>query len=325
MLAKDERELSCAFHTVPFAPDSARMIHVLDTRQLDRPGIIAATAVETNEGIALFDTGAESTFENIAAELRQIGAGAADVRHVFLSHIHFDHAGAAWRFAETGATIYVHPRGALHLINPTKLIASATQIFGENMQKLWGEIAPVPEERVRVLQDDDVVCIGDLEVRAIETPGHASHHHAYQWADNLFGGDIAGVRLGCGPAIPPFVPPELQIESWLTSLGRIRALHPANLYLPHFGAVKGSVSSHLDALENRVHDWAAWFRDRIRAGATDEQLIPAFAEKEANDLRAGGATDELVSDYEAADPSYMAVTAARRYWRNYHPEEIEKA
>lgn len=298
------------------------MIHILDTYQLGRAGIIAATAVETSDGIILFDTGAESTFENVAAELRHIGASAHDVRHVFLSHIHFDHAGAAWRFAELGATVYVHPRGARHLIDPAKLVESATRIFGADMQKLWGRIAPVPEERVRILGDGDVVHVGATKVRAIETPGHATHHHVYHWDDNVFGGDVAGVRLGGGPPIPPFVPPELQVESWLKSIGKIRALDAAQLYLPHFGLVHDAVGSHLDALEERVRRWSAWFRDRMRAGDDEPQLISAFADYEAQDLREGGATHELIGDYEAADPSYMAVTAALRYWRKYHPAEV---
>ena len=114
------------------------LVHVLDTRQLGKAGIIASTAVETNDGLVLFDTGPESTFANVAEQLQEAGLAAKDVRHVFLSHIHFDHAGAAWRFAELGATIYVHPRGAPHLIDPTKLIDSATRIYGNEMEMLWG-------------------------------------------------------------------------------------------------------------------------------------------------------------------------------------------
>ena len=298
------------------------MAHVLDTRQLGRPGIIAATALETADGIALFDTGAESTFDNVAAELRKIGSRVEDVRHVFLSHIHFDHAGAAWRFAELGATVYVHSRGAPHLIDPTKLIESATRIFGTEMQRLWGKIAAVPAERVRILADNYVVRLGSLEVRAIETPGHASHHHVYHWEDNVFGGDIAGVRIGSGPPIPPFVPPELHVESWLESIAKIRALKPAKLYLPHFGLVLGSISAHLDALEERVRRWSNWFRDQLRLGADEKQLVPAFAAYEATDLLADGAAESDVGDYETADPSYMAVTAALRYWRKHHPGEV---
>lgn len=291
------------------------MIHILDTQQLGRRGIIAATALETEDGIALFDTGPESTFKNISAELTGIGARVEDVRHVFLSHIHFDHAGAAWRFAEAGARIYVHPRGAPHLIDPTRLVESATRIFGDEMEKLWGRIAPVREENVRVLRDGDRVRLGGWEVRALETPGHASHHHVYYWDDNIFGGDIAGVRIGGGPPIPPFVPPELDVESWLESIAKIRALNAAHLYLPHFGLAPGFVAAHLDALAERVRRWSEWFLDRMRAGEDETQLIPAFAQYEADDLKSGGATESEVRDYETADPSYMAVSGALRYWR----------
>ncbi len=297
------------------------MIHILDTRQLGRAGIVAATALETNDGIALFDTGPESTFDNVIADLREAGFEASDIRHVFLSHIHFDHAGAAWRFSET-ATVYVHPRGAPHLIDPTKLIESARRIFGSDMERLWGKIAPVPQERVKILDDNDVVHVPPFEIRAIATPGHASHHHVYHWNDNVFGGDIAGVRIGNGSPIPPFVPPELHVESWRDSIAKIKKLNPANLYLPHFGKVDGSIPEHLDLLDQRVARWSEWFRERICAGDDESKLKSTFAELEHGELRKDGANQEDVDGYEAADPSYMAVGAAIRYWKKYHPEAV---
>lgn len=294
---------------------------ILDSCQLGHAGIIAATALETNDGFILFDPGPESTFENIAGELRKAGAAPQDVRHVFLSHIHFDHAGGAWRFAELGAMIYVHPEGAAHLIDPGKLIKSATRIFGDDMPRLWGIIAPVPREHVRMLEHNQLVRVAPFEIRAVATPGHAKHHHVYHWEDNLFGGDIAGVRIGSGPPIPPFVPPDLHIESWLGSINKIRALNPANLYLPHFGKVH-AVADHLTGLETRVDGWSKWLRDKIRSGLSENQLRLEFAEYEHADLRASGATEEDVQRYEAADPSYMAVAAAFRYWNKYHPEAL---
>jgi glyoxylase-like metal-dependent hydrolase (beta-lactamase superfamily II) len=309
------------------------VIHIFDTRQLGHAGIVAVTALETDDGLALFDTGPESTFDNVIVDLGKAGFALDDVRHVFLSHIHFDHAGAAWRFGASragskGATVYVHPRGAPHLIDPAKLIESATRIFGDDMERLWGKIAPVPAERVKVVQDNEVVRAGQFEIRAIETPGHASHHHVYDWNDNVFGGDIAGVRVGGGPPIPPFVPPELHIESWLESIRKIRALNAANLYLPHFGKVEGSISDHLDALEERVTRWSEWFKEKLRAlnsqpSTTDSSALASlFVEYEHADLRKGGANEEDIEGYEAADPSYMAVPATVRYWKKYHPEEI---
>ena len=298
------------------------MIHVLDTNHLGRPGIISVTALETGEGLVIFDTGPESTFETIAAELRRLGTEPGEIRHVFLSHIHFDHAGAAWRFAELGATIYVHPRGAPHLIDPAKLVASATRLYGDQMERLWGRFAAIAPERIRILEDKAVIRVAPFDIRAVETPGHASHHHIYHWDDIVFGGDVAGVRLGEGTPVPPLVPPELDIEAWRQSIAEIRALNPGRLYLPHFGRVTGNIAAHLDALEERIVRWSIWFRDSLRAGEDETTMRPAFADYVASELREAGATESELADYEQADPSFMAVSAAIRYWRKRHPEEV---
>jgi glyoxylase-like metal-dependent hydrolase (beta-lactamase superfamily II) len=218
----------------------------------------------------------------------------------------------------------VHPRGAPHLIDPSKLLESATRIFGDDMERRWGKIAPVPAARVKILEDNEVVRVPPFEIRAIATPGHASHHHVYHWDDNIFGGDIAGVRIGSGPPIPPFVPPELHVESWRESIRKIRALNAANLYLPHFGKVHGSTSEHLDELDERVARWSEWFRERIRAGDDEPKLRPTFTELEHSELRKRGATQDDIDGYEAADPSYMAVGAAIRYWKKYHSDMVGK-
>ena len=298
------------------------MIHILDTRHLGRSGIIAAIALETNDGIALFDTGPDSTFANIAAAMATAGVSPNDVRHVFLSHIHLDHAGAAWRFAELGATIHVHARGAPHLLDPARLMESATRIFGEDMQRLWGEMRPIAPGQVHITDDQRSVQAGQFEIRSLATPGHASHHNVYSWDDHLFGGDVAGVRLDGGPPVPPFVPPELQVESWLDSIEQMRALTAARLYLPHFGLVEGNLSAHFDALAERVQRWATWFRDELRKGRRESELIPDFARYEAKDITDSGSAAERVADYELADPSFMAVTASIRYWQKYHPEAL---
>jgi glyoxylase-like metal-dependent hydrolase (beta-lactamase superfamily II) len=298
------------------------MIHVLDTQHLGRAGIIAATLLETEEGPVLFDTGPESTFTNVASALSKLGFDPREVRHVLLSHIHFDHAGAAWRFAELGATIYVHSRGAPHLIDPTKLVASATRLYGDDMERLWGKFSAIDAARVRVLENNDIVRIPPFEMRVIATPGHASHHHVYHWDDVVFGGDVAGVRLGGGPPAPPFVPPELDIEAWRESIGKIRALKASKLYLPHFGLVAGGIGAHLDALEERIERWSLWFRDRMRASDDEQAMAPAFAEYVITELRAAGANEHELAAYEQADPSFMAVSAAMRYWRKHHPDEV---
>ncbi|MGI8889257.1 MAG: MBL fold metallo-hydrolase [Chthoniobacterales bacterium] len=301
---------------------SGSQLHVLDTLHLGRPGIIAATALETDDGIVLFDTGADSNFVHISREMHKAGFSPNDVRHVFLSHIHLDHAGAAWHFAESGATIHVHPRGARHLVEPARLMESAARIFGDEMKTLWGEMRPIAAERVRTTDDQIPVRVGPFEIRSVATPGHASHHNVYQWDDNVFGGDVAGVRLDGGPPVPPFVPPELDIEAWLESIRVLRDLEAKHLYLPHFGLVEDDLGAHFDALTERVQRWSKWFRDKLRAGRGETELIAEFARYEAQDILDFGAPNERLGDYERADPSFMAVSASLRYWQKRHPEEI---
>lgn len=298
------------------------MIHILDTLHLDRGGIIAATALETNDGVALFDTGPDSTFGHVCKGMGECGFSPSDVRQVFLSHIHLDHAGAAWRFAEAGATIHVHPRGARHLLDPSRLMASATRIFGEEMPRLWGEMRPIPGQQLHPTEDGVMIRAGQFEVRPVATPGHASHHNVYHWQDSLFGGDVAGVRLHEGPPVPPFVPPELNIEEWLGSIERMRSLDPARLYLPHFGLVENELPAHFDALAERIRRWADWFRDQLRQGRSEAEMVADFARYEAHDLLGAGAPAERLRDYEQADPSFMAVTASIRYWQKFHPEVL---
>src|SRR5262249_21504937 len=136
------------------------------------------------------------------------------------------------------------------------------------------------------------------------------------------GGDVAGVQLDGGPPVPPFVPPELDIESWLDSIARIRALRPKQLYLPHFGLASGDLKHHFDRLADRVERWSEWFRDQLRKGRTESEMVADFAAYEARDLVEAGAPNERMEDYEHADPSFMAVSASIRYWQKFHPEAI---
>ena len=148
-------------------------------------------------------------------------------------------------------------------------------------------------------------------------------HLAQQRAKgSLFGGDVAGVRLSGGPPVPPFVPPELQIEEWLGSIERMKSLGVSRLYLPHFGLVEGDLAPHFGALAERVQRWAEWFRDQLRRDRTEAEMIADFAQYETQDILAAGAPNERLADYERADPSFMAVGASIRYWQKFHPEAL---
>jgi glyoxylase-like metal-dependent hydrolase (beta-lactamase superfamily II) len=191
------------------------------------------------------------------------------------------------------------------------------------MHRLWGEMRPIPEAKVVATEDSVAMRTGEFEVCSLATPGHASHHNIYHWNENLFGGDVAGVRLDQGPPVPPFVPPELNVEEWLDSIEKLRSIGAKRLYLPHFGMVEGKLGAHFDALAERVQRWATWFRDQLRRGRIEAEMIPDFARYEADDILGAGAPNDRLVDYEQADPSFMAVTASIRYWQKYHPEEIE--
>jgi glyoxylase-like metal-dependent hydrolase (beta-lactamase superfamily II) len=296
------------------------VIHTIDLH--DRaPRVIASFVLETARGPVLFETGPESRFSALLDGLNALGYAASEIQQVFVTHIHLDHAGAAWRFAELGSTIYVHPRGAPHLVDPGKLWASAARIYGDKMEELWGQMGYVPENQIEILQDGDTVVLGGVSIQAIETPGHAYHHHAYLIGDSLIGGDVTGVKIGHGPVLPPCPPPEIHLEVWRESLARIRTLKPSRIYLTHFGQTQ-EVGPHLDMLETRLLEWAGWIKQRLKAGLSREQMVLEFEAYVAAGLRAAGLSDEEVQEYEFADPSWMSVDGLVRYWNKHHPEEV---
>jgi glyoxylase-like metal-dependent hydrolase (beta-lactamase superfamily II) len=186
-----------------------------------------------------------------------------------LTHIHLDHAGATGALVNMlpNAQVYVHRLGAPHLIDPTRLVRSATRIYGEQMRSLWGEIVPVPQERLHVVDDGDEIVIGSSELQVLYTPGHAVHHVAFfdERRGLLFPGDVAGVRLEDPRLVrPPTPPPDLSLEDWYASLDRILALRPQRLFLPHFGPVD-EVEAHITELRERLRAWGDLALEDMRA------------------------------------------------------------
>ncbi len=283
--------------------------------------VIASYLVPTAVGPVLIEAGPASSYATLAAGISALGYAPEEVRHVFVTHIHLDHAGGAWQFAERGATIYVHPRGAPHLADPTKLLASAARIYGDQMESLWGEVRPIAAERLRVLSDGEEVRLGQTTVRAVATPGHAAHHHVYAINGLLFAGDIAGIRIGQGPVLPPTPPPDIDLEAWRASLQRVRELAPDALYLTHFGRTD-DVREHVDRLEAKLEAWASWTLNALRAGRDDQELIEEFVRYWREDLRACGLDEERIREYELADPPWMNLQGLVRYWRKHHPEAL---
>ena len=253
-------------------------IHQVDLDYLGLPGAIAAWAVEGPDGWVLVESGPESCWNTLQSGLRSLGIAPGDLKGVLLTHIHLDHAGGAWRLAQEGVPIHVHERGARHLINPEKLLASATRIYGDDMDRLWGRLEACSEKLVHPACDGDSVIVAGLEFRAVETPGHARHHHAWSLEGcdpaTLFTGDAAAMLIPDSTWISiPMPPPEMDLEAWDSTLDRLEAGHWSRLCLTHGGIVEGSgIKRHLANLRSGLHEQVAFIRSlRNRCAELDSQ------------------------------------------------------
>jgi glyoxylase-like metal-dependent hydrolase (beta-lactamase superfamily II) len=289
-------------------------IHTIDLKFLGNSQTIAAFLVETGAGPVLVETGPHSTFVHLEAGIHAAGFRTEDVKHVLLSHIHFDHAGAAWAMAEKGAQIYVHSFGAHHLQDPSKLTESARRIYLDKMDFLWGAINPIAAEKIVVVEDQTEYAIGGLLFKAWHTPGHAVHHIAWQVGKTIFTGDVAGVHIGTGPVIAPCPPPDIDLEQWQSSINLLRSLQPETLYLTHFGAVT-AIEAHFQKLEANLQDQAQWVKQHWEAGEDPAQMPRLFDEHVRQQLLAQGLSEEAISQYQGANPSDMSVAGLLRYWK----------
>lgn len=290
------------------------MIHTLDLHFQGASEAIGSFLIETSEGPVLIESGPHSTYPDLAAALKEKGVAVGDIAHVFLTHIHFDHAGAAWAFAKAGAKIYVHPFGYKHLAKPQRLYESARRIYGDEMDRLWGAMESIDETQLIAVEDEEEIVIGKQTFRALHTPGHASHHIAWQLGKRIFTGDVAGVKIGEGPVVPPCPPPDIDLEAWKNSLNILRKAEPAELYLTHFGRVT-EVESHLDALEENLMTWANWIKPHAEAGAAPESITPDFQAFAQAQLEAAGVSPSGLNRYEKANPAWMSVAGLLRYWK----------
>lgn len=257
---------------------------VIDTKMHGFDGVTASFLV-TGERVALVETGPKNRVDNVVAALEEAGIDSLD--WIVVTHIHLDHAGAAGTLAALypNATVAVHEVGAPHLADPTKLWASASRIYGDEMEHLWGGIDPIPETRIKVLNDGDKVDLGGRTLQAIETPGHAYHHHAYldDATGTVFTGDAVGVRLqGVDVVRPATPPPEFHLTKAIESIERIRKLAPTDLVLTHFGPPDRRVDEICDEGIESLNAWAEWVRSaRARASELDDVADVVKAKVEA--------------------------------------------
>jgi glyoxylase-like metal-dependent hydrolase (beta-lactamase superfamily II) len=290
-----------------------------DLNFLGRPQIIAAAALRGAAGVALIDPGPSTTLPGLLDTLGTQGISVRDVRQVLLTHIHLDHAGATGSLLRMNPDIevFVHERGARHLIDPSKLVASATRLYGQDMERVWGEVAPVPSERVRVLTGGERLSAGGRELDVAYTPGHASHHVSYfdRSSGVAFVGDVAGIRRGTGSYIlPPTPPPDIDLEAWRQSADQILAWEPDTLFLTHFGPYRGA-RPHFQALFERLDAWSAVTRRLLADSSLDDSgREQRFVLAGLEDIRrtVGEVEAEQYSRAGRLDYSWQGLA---RYWK----------
>lgn len=301
------------------------IIHTIDLKFQGLPGAIGVYAIPHQKGVALVECGPGSTVSALKKGLEEAGYSTSDVTDVFLTHIHLDHAGAAGWWAQQGATIHVHQVGAPHMLNPEKLLSSASRIYGELMEPLWGEFLPVPEANLSVLKDGDQVHSGGICLRAIDTPGHASHHFVYIFEDVCFSGDIGGIRLaGMRHLRLPMPPPEFHPEQWRRSLERLKEEYQRGSFTriapTHFG-IYDDAGWHIEALFEALDEVEAWMEKVMPANPDIHDLRQRFTDWTNQVSLQKGMDSTVLNVQEAANPSFMSADGIQRYWRKYRVKQ----
>ncbi|HWB55809.1 MAG TPA: MBL fold metallo-hydrolase [Gaiellaceae bacterium] len=273
---------------------------LLDLRHLDRERVVGAYLLAGDEP-ALVDCGPTSCLAALRAGLEAEGMSVGDLRHLVLTHVHLDHAGAAGELVREnpGLVVHVSAIGAPHLVDPSRLERSARRLYGDDFDRLWGPLAAVPEANVRIVERRV------LDLEAFPTPGHASHHVSYLASDgSCYVGDAAGVRIPPARYVAPVSPPpDIDLEAWERTFAAIEERRPARLCLPHFG-VADDPEAHVEECRRALAVWA----ERARDG-TEE----AFVSAAEADLRA--ASDPATADlFQQAGPFWQSYAGLRRYW-----------
>lgn len=278
----------------------------VDLRHLGHAEAIGTGVLQLEGGVALVDPGPTSCLEELRARLDELGHAIGDVHAILLTHIHLDHATASGAIVREAprARVYVHPRGARHMVDPDRLLSSARRIYGDEMERLWGEFVPVPTDAVVEVDEGDTVEPGDRRLEVAYVPGHAKHHVAYHEpaTGTAWVGDVGGIRMPGGVPVPVTPPPDIDVETWLASMERVLAWAPRRIVSTHFGPFDDP-ESHFAELGRRLREWAARVHESL--GGDDPDLEDPDRDRE----RAREFAEWLKRDLA----SRMSVETARRY------------
>ncbi len=290
----------------------------VDLDFLGKPQIIATGVLHGRDGVALVDPGPSTTLGTLERKLGAKGMAFRDVRAILLTHIHLDHAGSTGVLVERcpDARVFVHAKGAPHMSDPSGLLASASRLYLDDMQRLWGEVRAVPAGRMQILNERDRFEVVGHEVESAWTPGHASHHVSYflPAARLAFVGDTAGIsRPGGTLVLPPTPPPDIDLEAWRASTDRILAWNPDLMFLTHFGPY-ASPRVHFQNLWSRMEAWSSRVRGLLATAGTDAERAETFAKEIDDEIARATSRDEARAYADAGrfDFSWMGLA---RYWR----------
>lgn len=296
----------------------AKGITLVDVRYLGQDRYIAPCLLEDDTGVAVVDPGPTSSLAGLEAGLAERGLTTANIHTLLLTHIHLDHAGATGTLVKRHPhmRVYVHEKGARHMIDPTKLIASAKRLYDPYMDYMWGEFLATPADNVTVLTGGETITVGGRKLEVVYTPGHAVHHVSYfdQLDGIAFTGDTTGMRPLDQPcAMPVTPPPDIDLDGWKTSLAAILERHPQRLFITHFGPA-ADPQWHIAQMSERLAKWAEQVAADLRANLPEAEAANAFAAQ---------CTAELTSHVPAAEFGPMirpeALQASwyglARYWK----------
>ena len=296
----------------------ARGITYGDLMFCGHPRVIATAVLQGPAGAALVDPGPSTCLDTLRGMLTEQGIENRDVRTVLLTHIHLDHAGATGTLVRDNPDIqvYVHERGAPHMADPAKLLRSAGRLYGDEMDRLWGEFLPVPKDNLRVLSGGERVMAADRECEVAYTPGHASHHVSYldRSSGVAFVGDTAGIRTGADLFVmPPTPPPDIDIDAWKASVELIDRWGAETLFITHFGP-HGDPATHLANLVEHLGSIAALARTIVERDVPDEERVDLFTH-EARRYLLRHMPDTAATLYDQAAPLRQCWLGLERYWQ----------
>ncbi|GCE17387.1 MBL fold metallo-hydrolase [Dictyobacter kobayashii] len=290
------------------------------------PEVIGTYVLAGKDEIALIDPGPETTIEALLASLQEAEFNPQTITHILLTHIHLDHAGGVGTLLHhmPNAKVYVYSKGAPHLKDPTKLITSASRVYKERMQELWGNVEAVPAANIQTIDGGDILNVAGRRLEVHYTPGHASHHVVFYdvHAGELFAGDAAGVHLpGIDYVRPPTPPPDVDIEAWSATIDLLKKLRPDVLYLAHFGPVRNTIP-YLERFRAQLFAWGDIVLEALQAGKNEEEIIQILIDKTEPELKRKGADAEAFKRYDLATNYPMTAQGYIRYWQKKHPERL---